>query len=121
MLQAQKSQIIHLYKQHCNELGVDSISDRTMYSILESICASERKIVSGIDEFVKTAAEGWSNLGKIIQQLSISRENKSELSTILENSKLYLKSKYKSHCGETEETITHCTVFGLRQPNSPFY
>ena len=41
MLQAQKSQVIHLYQQHCNELGVDSISDRTISSILKSICGSE--------------------------------------------------------------------------------
>ena len=81
-----------------------------------------KKIVSGIDEFVKTAAERCTNLGKIIQQLPIPRENKSELSVMLENSKSYLKSKYKSPlCSETEETIIYCTVFGLSQSNGPFY
>jgi FKBP-type peptidyl-prolyl cis-trans isomerase (trigger factor) len=64
MLQAQQSQIVHQYQQHCHEIGIDSMSDRTVYSILESIHASEQKFISGVDDFVKAASEGWSILNK---------------------------------------------------------
>ena len=53
MLQGQKSQIVYLYRQHCDAIGIDALSDRTTYSILNSLCASEQKVISGIDEFVK--------------------------------------------------------------------
>ncbi|CAF4613272.1 unnamed protein product [Rotaria socialis] len=121
MLQAQQSQIVHLYKEHCSEVGIDSMSDRTIYTILESIHASEQKFVSGIDEFVKAASEGWALLQQIIQKLPIQRQNKHDMSIMLETSKLYLKSKYAVHCSEDEQTKTHCSVFALSKENDTFY
>ncbi|CAF1632982.1 unnamed protein product, partial [Didymodactylos carnosus] len=70
ILQAQHSQIIYLYKQHCSVVGIDSMSDRTIYSILESIHASKSKAISGIDQFVATALEGWTILKDIIQKIT---------------------------------------------------
>jgi hypothetical protein len=102
-------------------MGFTSMSGRTVYSILNSIRANEQKVISGVDEFVKSSSEGWSNLKKIIQQLPISREAKNELNILLENNKIYLKSKYGCHCGEDEQTTTHCTIFALSQSNNPFY
>jgi hypothetical protein len=121
ILQAQQSQIVYLYQQHCNQVGVDSMSDRTVYSILDAIHASEQTVISGVDEFVKDASEGWSTLKMIIQQLPMSRHDKHEFNTVLEINKLYLQSKYGNHCGETEQTTTHCTVFALSQSNNPCY
>ncbi|CAF3235207.1 unnamed protein product [Rotaria sp. Silwood2] len=121
MLQAQQSQIVHLYQNHCNKLNISSMSDRTVYSILQNLNASEKKVISGIDEFVKDASEGWLNLKKIIQQLHLSNEHKTKLNTMLEKSNLYLKSKYRCHCNETEQTTTHCTVFALSQANNSCY
>jgi hypothetical protein len=121
ILQAQKSQIVYLYQQHCDDVGVDPMSDRTVYSILDGIHAREQKIVSGVDEFVKNASEAWSTLQLIIQQLPIPRQDKHEFNTVLERSKLYLQSKYGNHCGETEQTTTHCTAFALSQLNNAYY
>ena len=121
MLQAQQSQIVYLYKQHCDEFGIDSLSDRTVYSILNIIHASEQKFISGIDDFVKSAIDGWTILKKIIQQLPTIRETKNKSNILLENSDIYLKSKYGCHCDETEQTTTHCTIFALSQPNNPYY
>jgi hypothetical protein len=59
ILQAQQSQIVHLYQNHCNTLNISSMSDRTIYSILQNLNASEKKVISGIDEFVKDASESW--------------------------------------------------------------
>ncbi|CAM4842421.1 unnamed protein product [Rotaria magnacalcarata] len=82
---AQQSQIVHLYKEHCSEVGIGSMSDRTIYTILETIHASEQKFVSGIDEFVNAASEGWGLLQQIIQKLPIQRQNKHDMSIMLEN------------------------------------
>ena len=121
LLQAQQSQIAHLYKQHCNQMHIDSMSDRTVYSILDTIHASKQKFISGLDDFVKAALDGWSSLTQIIQQLPITREEKSHSNCLLENSKLYLKSQYEGHCGEDERATTHCTIFALSQSNNEFY
>ena len=121
VLQAQKSQIIHLYKQHCSEVNVDPLSDRTVYSILDSINPSEQKAISGVDDFVKDASEGWYILKKVIQQLPVTQDDKNEMYRMLEKSMLYLKSNFGARCGEGKYTATHCTVFGLSQANDPFY
>ena len=121
MLQGQKSQIVYLYQQHCDAIGIDALSDRTIYSILNSLCASEQKVISGVDEFVKNCSEGWANLKTIIGQLTISREIKNELNTFLEKSQLYLKSKYGCQCSESQRMTTHCSIFALSQSNNPFY
>ncbi len=121
MLQARHSQIFHKYHQHCTEIGVESLSDRTFYSILETGQASERKSLSDIDDFVKAASEGWLLLQQIIQLLTTLCENKNKLNFLLENNKIYLKSKYEGHCNEAKQSVTHCTIFALSQANDPFY
>ncbi len=121
ILQGQESQIVHLYKEHCIAVGIDFMSDRTIYNILESLHATEQKVITGIDEFVKEASVGWSLLKQIIQKLPIPYQNKHDLNVMLENSKLYLKSKYAGHCSEDEQIKTHCSIFALSKLNDPFY
>jgi hypothetical protein len=121
ILQAQQSQIVYLYKEHCTAVGIDFMSDRTVYSILEGLHATEQKAVTGIDEFVKAASDGWSVLKQIIQKLLIPRQYKNDLNVMLENNKLYLKSKYAGHCTEDEQIKTHCSIFALSKSNDSFY
>ncbi|CAF2257687.1 unnamed protein product [Rotaria magnacalcarata] len=94
---AQQSQIVHLYKEHCSEVGIGSMSDRTIYTILETIHASEQKFVSGIDEFVNAASEGWGLLQQIIQKLPIQRQNKHDMSIMLENNIIIMLQSPDSH------------------------
>jgi hypothetical protein len=121
LIQAQRSQIVYLYKQHCSQVNVDALSDRSVYSILDRIHASDQKFVSGLDGFVQAASEGWSNLNQIIQKLPTTSHDKNHLNCTLEKSKLYLKSKYGGHCGEDEQATTHCTILALSQAISQFY
>lgn len=121
VLEARHSQVIHQYHEHCAEFSIEPLSARTVYSILASLQASEQKSISGIDDFVKEASNAWLDLHRIIQQLPTSSEEKKQLISVLDNSKLYLQSKYEGHCGEDEESITHCTVFALSQENDPCY
>ena len=121
MLEARHSQIIYQYRQHCAETNIESMSDRTVYSILKALHASNQKSISGIDGFVKEASDGWLALEQIIQQLPTPSDNKKRLNYLLENNKLHLKSKYESHCSEAEQSVTHCTVFALSQGNDLYY
>ncbi|CAF1474480.1 unnamed protein product, partial [Rotaria sordida] len=121
MLQAQQSQIIYSYQQHCKIVGIDTLSDRTLYSILNSLNASEQKFITGLNEFVTSASEAWCSLEKIIRQLPISYTTKNDLYILLEKSKMYLKTKYGCECGETAQTTTHCTIFAMSELNNPFY
>lgn len=121
VLEARHSQIIHQYHQHCAEFSIEPLSARTVYSILASLQASKQKSISGIDDFVKEASDGWLELQRIIKQLPISCENKKSLNCLLENNKLYLQAKYEGHCDEKEQSPTHCTVFALSQEKDQFY
>ena len=121
MLEARNSQIVHQYHQHCADTNIEPLSSRTVYSILDTLQANKQKSISGIDDFVKEASVSWLELQQIIQQLPTSYDNKKRLNSLLENNKLYLKSKYEGHCGEAEQSVTHCTVFALSQGDNPFY
>jgi len=121
ILQAQQSQIVYLYQNHCKKLNISSMSDRTIYSILQNLNASQQKVISGIDEFVKDASDSWLNLKTIIQQLQLSNEHKNKLTIMLDKCSLYLKSEYQCHCNENETATTHCTVFALSQEHNSCY
>ena len=121
ILQGKRSQIIYEYQQHCYSMKIKPMSSRTVYSILDSINANEQKFISGIDDFVKAASESWDLLKQIILQLPISSEDKKQFNILLEKNKLYLKSTYRHHCSENEQTTSHCTCYSLSQPNNSFY
>lgn len=121
ILQAQQAQVIFSYKQHCEIVGIDSLSDRIIYSILNSLNISNQKFVSGIDEFVKSASEAWLTLETIIGQLPIPYSTKSCLLDSIEKNKIYLKTKYGCQCGDNSPSTTHCTLFALSQSGSPYY
>lgn len=121
ILQAQQAQVVYSYKQHCEIVGVDALSDRTVYSILNSLNISSQKFISGIDEFAKSASDAWLELEKIIRQLQISYSTKNCLLNTIETNKVYLKTKFGCQCDDRAPSTTHCTIFGLSQPNSPHY
>ena len=121
MLEARHSQIVHQYHQHCVESDIEPLSARTVYSILNTLHATEQKSISGIDDFVKEASDSWLELQQIIQKLPTSCDDKKRLNSLLENNRIYLKSKFQGRCGEGEQSITHCTIFALSQGDSPFY
>ena len=121
MLQAQHSQVLFSYKQHCDIVGIDPLSDRTIYSILSSLNASKQRFISGINEFVKYASEAWLLLEKIVRQLHIPYATTNDLFDSMEKNKIYLKTRYGCQCGTLAEATTHCTIFALSQPNDLFY
>ena len=83
------------YNQHCENIGYESLSRRTLYHILEVREASQRKSLQGLDN---TAAEGstaFGTLKTIVQQLELFGVDKSwcqAINTKLDKRKQYLKT-----------------------------
>lgn len=71
-----------------------------------------------MDDFAKAAAEGWEALTDLLPNLSLDGKEKSSLENRIENSCLYLKTSYSTHCTNDSECASHCTVFALSQANT---
>ena len=121
VLQAKRSHIIQQYKQHCQEIGMQPLSDRTLHYFLESIKASEQKALSGIDDFVKEAHEAWMKLQQVVSALRISKTDKDRLISSIQKCQLYLKSTYVSHCMQQKQATIHCLVYALSQQSIRCY
>ena len=95
-----RSTMIMQYHQHCQSIGYEPLSKRTLYRILEVREASERKSLQGLDN---TAAEGstaFKTLQTIIQQLELFEVDKSwcqEINTKLKKGKPIYKDRLS--CG----------------------
>ena len=123
VLQTKKSHTIHQYKIHCEEVWINPLSDRTLHYLLDGIGATEQHAISGVDDFVKEAHEDWRTLEELVQSLSTSKTDKATILSMIEKSRLYLKSTYANHCAQQpmSTSTTHCSVYALSQHNSPFY
>lgn len=53
VLQAQHSQIVYLYKQHCDDVGISPMSNRTVYSILNSRNVTEQSLFQALMNSLK--------------------------------------------------------------------
>jgi len=123
VLQAKKSHIIQQYQTHCEEMSLQSLSDRSLRYILDGIGASEQEALSGIDDIVKDAHEAWIKLKEICSSFKISKENRNNILTSIKQSKLYLKTLFINHCSQekTKTCTTHCTIHSLSQQGSVYY
>ncbi|CAF3133837.1 unnamed protein product [Rotaria sp. Silwood2] len=119
VLQAKRSHAIHQYKSHCSVVDFKPLGDRKLLYILEGINTRSQKAISGMDDFAKAAADGWEALTNLLPNLRIEKEEKQNLLNCIENSSLYLKSSYSTHCNNNSECATHCTVFALSQATNP--
>jgi hypothetical protein len=123
VLQAKKSHIIQQYQMHCQEVLLESLSDRTLRYILDGIGANEQEALSGIDDLVKDAREAWIKLEELLPFFKISKEDRTDILTSIKQSKLYLKTLFINHCSQAKTKLcsTHCTVFSLSQQGSVNY
>ena len=115
-----RSTMVMQYNQHCENIGYESLSRRTLYRILEVREASQRKSLQGLDN---TAAEGstaFGTLKTIVQQLELFGVDKSwcqAINTKLDKRKQYLKTDYRVDCHDrTSGCADHCRLFALSDP-----
>ena len=116
-----RSTMIMQYHQHCESIGYEPLSKRTLYRMLEVREASQRKSLQGLGS---TAAEGstaFETLRMLIQQLELFGVDKSwcqAISTKLDKRKQYLKTEYRVDCQEkTSLCADHCRRFALSDPD----
>ena len=86
-----------------------------MYRILEVREASQRKLLSGLDDTAEEGMVAFERLNSIIVELSEAGVDKEEMLTLkekLKRGKNYLKTEYMSNCGSEEsECADHCRRF----------
>lgn len=123
VLQGKKSHIIHQYQTHCKEMSIDSLSERTLRYILDSINVTEQEALSGIDDIVKDAREGWNAIEELLPSLCLSKEDRTSVLTTIKRNKVYLKTLFVNHCYEEQLKTcpTHCLVYALSQRGNGYY
>jgi hypothetical protein len=104
-------------------VSTDSLSDRTLRYILDSINVTEQEALSGIDDIVKDAREAWVAIEELLSSLALSKENRNSILTTIKQNKLYLKTLFVNHCCEEQLKIstTHCPIYALSQPGIGYY
>lgn len=110
------SRIIEQYKLYCEEQGLEPMSQRTLYRIIEVCSASMQKSLQGLDNFSADGGEGFDNLLLLLDTLQENGVDKSWVSDkkqALKDSKRYLKTDYKAHLGKHEHCQDHCTSYAL--------
>ena len=75
VFQGKKSHIIRQYQMHCQEMSIQSLSDRTLHYILDSIGNTEQEALSGTDDIVKDAREGWLKIEELLPSFKLSKED----------------------------------------------
>ena len=113
------SRIIEQYKLYCEEKGLASASERTLYRIIEVCSASMQKSLQGLDNFSADGGEGFDNLLSLLdtlQENGVDRVWVTNTKQALRDGKRYLKTDFKAHLGKAEHCRDHCITYALSDP-----
>ena len=92
-----KMNIVRVYINHCESLGYDSLSTSSLLRILDHCKTSERRQMSGTDNYTADGLEGFKLLDKLIDSVHASPKRKEHLRNLKKASLLYLKGDFRSH------------------------
>ena len=113
------SRIIRQYLQCCIETHFDSLSERSLYRILESCPAQQRKSLQGLDNTSADGLRALNLLEKIADNLSkrgMSSDRSMNNTTKLKNYRRYMKGKYRLDVTESSQRADHCRTYALSDP-----
>lgn len=114
-----KLQLIHSYKDHCTALGLESLSESTLFRIFDDLKPSERAIVCCLDNFL---VEGQESVQEIIEIVTtIKPRDEKELITKLKNIETYVKINFSSRLSDDSSCISHCPVCALSDDSDPCF
>ena len=71
-----KLHLIKLYNSHCTSIGYTPLSQRSLYRVLDDCKASQRKALSGIDNYTADGYEGFQTIEIILEKLSLANDIK---------------------------------------------
>lgn len=116
------SRIVHMYKQHCLNSGVQHASDSTLYRILDACSASLQKSLKGLDNFTAEGSEAFDTMQHIIDVLGDHGVAEDEwlmsASRRLKDGKNYLKIDFKTHLALGDWCADHCITYSLSDPKN---
>ena len=108
-----RANIVKSYKQYCKDNDFVGFSERTLYNILDTCKASQRKAMAGLDSYSADGATAFDELHKIIASMNLHADHKTRLKANLESGKQYLKGNYRMHCAVESSCATHCITYSL--------
>ena len=115
-----KTNIVKVYTNHCESLGYDALSTSSLLRLLNHCETSERRQMSGIDNYTADGLEGFKLLDKVIDSVHTSPERKAHLRNLKKASLLYLKGDFRSHVVKLQSNCsTHCRKVALSNEKVP--
>ena len=118
VLTSKYGHVINSYLQFCKEISFQSLSERTLWRVLQAIKPSRRKSLAGLDD--KTA-EGMNGFD-VLQDFAKNLMKNSSVCSGLEKGKRYLKTRYQINCmDETSKMSSHSTSFALSDPKESMF
>ena len=113
-----KLQLVKVYTDHCSLIGYKPLSQSSLLRILEDCKTSQRKALSGIDNYTTDGYEGFEMITKILERLPLLKEDKSVLKSSLRSALVYVKGNYRLHVCKEGLCASHCCTFALSNPKS---
>ena len=112
-----KLHLIKLYNSHCTSIGYAPLSQRSLYRVLDDCKASQRKALSGTDNYTADGYEGFQTTEIILEKFSLANGINQVIKSFLKNALMYLKGNYQLHVPNQESLCpTHCRTFALSNP-----
>ena len=119
-----KSTLISQYVQYCEEQKVGPLSRATLFRILKTREARERKYLHGVDNIAADGSSGIEMLKQIVsemEELGVGKEWAEINVQKLISAKVYLKSDHLVHCKEESPCPDHCRHFALSDPTDKLH
>lgn len=104
-----KHHIICDYIEFCKNIGKPTLSQSTLYKILETIKPSKKKALGSLDYFYVNSREGFETLLSMSAQFP----NKNNITERLKLAQKYLGQKYQLNCKVSSECASHCITHAL--------
>ena len=113
-----KTHIVSVYLKYCEKhYSENPLSSSLLLRIFENCKASQRKQLTGIDNYTADGIEGFRLLDALLEKINDTAENKERLRSSKKAALVYLKGDYKSHVSQLESQIpTHCRIHSLSNP-----
>ena len=112
-----KLHLVKLYNSHCSSIGYSPLSQSSLFKILDDCKTSQRKALTGVDNYTADGYEGFQTMEKILEQLPLAKDTKQVFKSSLKDVLMYLKGNYRLHVQNQESLCsTHCRTFALSNP-----
>ena len=107
------SHTIAFYKKYCDSINYQSLSNSSLWRILNGIGPSQRKCLAGLDDITAAAMSGFQTLINTAEQFK-----RKDLTESIERGKRYLKTQFQLNCSDHSSVMSHNITFALSTKHS---